>query len=345
MTPTTSADPPGAGRRPGWLVRLDLVGAVAPPGCACCGAPDGGSDVVRGGSGDVQLIVGYCDECRRHQGVERARLLAGALASALVALGLGVALPLASRPLPPSLLAALALVGSLVPVIVVALFPRRAGPGHAAAGPAVRPARGGLSCARERWARELARLNGVEPSAAPFRERRVTLALLLAPLLAPLAVLAVLAVASPVVRVVNLSGERIRVEVDGSELVTLDPTSVESPVAGAEVRLGIGSHELVARAPDGRVLERARVSVEAFRTHLFAPASGAHCFWLETSSYGRSGGGPSAQQPFEGPPHFWALPADLGGFFTPPPEALLSEARFTGGLVTVLRQAPCEATP
>jgi hypothetical protein len=151
--------------------------------------------------------------------------------------------------------------------------------------------------------------------------------------------------ASPVVRVVNLTTDALTIDVDGRRVARVEPTSLESPSAGTELRVPSGPHELTARAPDGRVLEQAYVTVIAGRPHLFAPASVGFCFWLETRSYGRDerdGASPVTREPLEGPPSFWPLPANLGGFFLPAPAVESQETRLTGGALTVLRQAPCE---
>jgi hypothetical protein len=314
-----------------------------PPACACCGAEAARTDVARR-SPSREVIVGYCDDCRKHQGSARARSLSGGLASGLVGFSLALTLPLASAPLPAFALAAIAFVGALLPLLVVALLPRPPRAGHAADGPAVRfVSDGELLCADERWGTELARLNTSTRKLAPWRESRLSLAMFIAPVLAPPLAVAVLHATSPIVRVVNAAGDELVVEIDGARRATLRPTSVESPASGAELRVPAGDHEFVARALDGSVLERARVVVESGHTHLFAPASEGQCFWLETTGYGRSGERRSERQPLAGPPHFWALPSDLGGWFSAPPEAELAETRWTGGTVTVLRQAPCEA--
>ncbi|HEV8547526.1 MAG TPA: hypothetical protein VGQ57_00840, partial [Polyangiaceae bacterium] len=176
---------------------------------------------------------------------------------------------------------------------------------------------------------------------AKFRERRLAWSLLAVPPLTAALGTATLAVTSPLVRVVNLSPERISVEVDGRALVDVDSTSVESASAGNELRVSAGSHELVARAPGGRVIESAQVQVQGGRAHLFAPGSEGYCFWLESAEYGRGHSEGTRRDPLEGPPHFWVLPSDLGGWFRPVPEQARAEARLTGGTVTVLRQAPC----
>jgi len=228
----------------------------------------------------------------------------------------------------------------------VALWPRRPGRGHAADGPAVRfVGEGELLAANDRWAIELARLNGGTQERATFRERRVSLGMLPGPVLAPPLALLTLGTASPVVRVLNLGEERVRIEVDGQRVAAVEPTSVESPSAGVEVRMAVGHHEILARAPDGNVVERATVTIQSGRGHLFAPGSNAYCFWLETAAYGRAKNLTLTRERLGGPSHFWSLPEGLGGWFHPAPESALAELRLTGGVVTVLRQAPCELAP
>jgi len=329
-------------RRSGLLVGIDAKGVIVPPACACCGAEAARSDVARLSS-EREVIVGYCDDCKKHQGTLRARRLSGALASALVGLSLVLAFPLVSVPLSAPAIAGIAFAGALLPVLVVLAWPMRRPTGHGAFGPAVRFVSGGeLLCADERWGAELARRNGASRRLAPWREARFSLALAVAPVLAPLCALLVWNVASPIVRVVNVTGDQLVVEIDGVRRANLAPISVESPSAGAELRVGVGEHDIVARSLDGRELERARVTVESGRTHLFAPASEGTCFFLESVGYGRSGERHAERQPLDGPPYFWSLPNDLGGWFSAPPEAALAETRWTGGTVTVLRQAPCE---
>jgi hypothetical protein len=301
---------------------------------------------LRSPAGRSELIVGYCEECAGHVGGERARQLGGGIAAALAGIGLAFALPLGARILPAPALAGVVLIGALVPIGIVALWPRRPGRGHTAEGPAVRfVGEGELLVSNDRWATELARLNGGTHERATFRERRVSLGMLPGPVLAPPLALLALGTTSPVMRVVNLGDDRVHVEVDGERVTEVEPTSVESPSAGVEVRVSVGQHELVARAPDGKVVERASVNIQSGRGHLFAPASSAYCFWLETAAYGRSKALTLTREPLSGPPHFWSLPEGLGGWFHPAPESALAELRLTGGVVTVLRQAPCELAP
>jgi hypothetical protein len=344
--PLSSRPPPSSTRakRDGALVRLEGTGLIVPPSCACCGETAASTDLVR--SAGTELFVGYCEDCAGHLGAERTRKLAGGVASALLGVALALSLPLSARPLSAPSLAVLAFLGALVPVVAVALWPRVPARGHATVGPSVRFRRKGeLVAANDRWARELARANEVKHERTSYDEHRVSVAMLPALVVAPLLALAMRELTSPIVRVVNLTSEPFTVHVDGRHLARVEPTSLESPSAGTVLRVPSGARELSARAPDGRVLEEARVTVVAGRPHLFAPASAGFCFWIETRTYGRGDGDSEEavkRERLDGPPSFWALPANLGGFFLPAPAAGSAESRLTGGTVTVLRQGPCD---
>jgi hypothetical protein len=331
-------------KRAGALLYLKGPGIIVPPSCACCGETASATEPVR--AGGSELFIGYCEECAGHLGVERTRKLAGGIASGLLGVALALALPLSPRPLSARELAALVVLGALLPLLAVALWPRVPGRGHATVGPAVRFRRPGeLVAANDRWALELARENDVKRERTIFSEHRLSVTMLPALVVAPLLALGVRELASPVVRIVNLTSEVLTVAVDGRPVARVEPTSLESPSAGTEVRVSSGPHALAARAPNGRLLEEAQVTVLAGRPHLFAPASTGFCFWLETRSYGRGERGNAAElkrELLEGPPSFWALPADLGGFFLPAPAVGSAESRLTGGVVTVLRQGPCD---
>ena len=331
-------------KRTGAVVSLGASGALLPASCACCGEPAAQSAVARA-PGGAELIVGYCEECAGHIGREATRKLAAAVASGLIGLGLALALPFAQHPLGLLTLALAVLLGSLAPILVVLAWPRTPGAGHSAEGPAVRWQKDGeLLCANDRFATELGRANGASLRRADFRERRLVLRVLVVPLVSSVAAVAIVFAISPVVRIVNLGTERVVIEVDGQSVVAVEPTSVEEPTAGSEVRVTAGEHELGARVGD-RLVERAEVRIESGHAHLFAPASDGYCFWLETAEYGRARSGQTTREALTGPPHFWVLPKDLGGWFRPVPEQARSEARLTGGAVTVLRQAPCGLDP
>jgi hypothetical protein len=340
------SEPPRSERakRSGALVSLAASGALVPSGCACCGEPAAKTALARAADG-AELIVGYCDGCSAHIGRESTRSLAGGVAAGLLGGGLALALPFAPRPLSFTLLALIVFLAATAPLVVVFAWPRRPAPGHAAEGPAVRfVGAGKLLCANQRFATELARLNRAVLERVAFSERRIRGRLFLIPVFAVVTAVVTLLASSPIVRIVNLGPERLFVDVDGHRVATVDPTSVEAPSAGVEVRVTAGPHEFVASTAEHEVL-RESATVQSGHAHLFAPASEGYCFWLETAEYGRSRSGAVSREPLEGPAHFWVLPADLGGWFRPAPEQSVAEARLTGGVVTVLRQAPCGLDP
>jgi hypothetical protein len=270
-------------------------------------------------------------------------MVAGIAASAILGLALALALPLSREPLSGWLVAGVAFLGAVLPVMLVTLWPRTPLRGHTASGLAVRFLREGeLLFSNDRYALELARENGTNRERARFREVRGSWLMVPATLCCPALALLVLHASSPIVRIVNLTGEPLIVSVDGRAATRVDSTSVESSTAGVEVRIAAGRHELVARSPRGSVLEEASVLVAPGRPHLFAPASNGHCFFLETRGYGRGDRGGVTREPLEGPPHFWSLPRALAGFFQPAPDGALTDARLTGGVVTVVRQEPCD---
>lgn len=147
----------------------------------------------------------------------------------------------------------------------------------------------------------------------------------------------------PRVRVLNLTPERLIVSVDGKTLVSIDPTSAESPAAGLSLRFPSGRHTLTAKNPEGRVVYDAEVTIRPGAEHLWAPAASAICFWLEQNHYGRARA-PAEVRALVGVERFWALPPVDTWFAPNPPESEV-DARSSGGSLWALRQAPCSAAP
>jgi hypothetical protein len=264
------------------------------------------------------------------------------IASGVLAATLAAALPLLPRQGSLFTLLSLVILGALLPVGLAALRRRKPHAGHAACGPAVRARDGDIVCANPAYAEALARANAAELTPAPFRETRVHPAFLLHLVWAPVLAWLVGDFARPVMRVVNLTGDPISIDIDGVHGLSVAPTSVESPSAGAEVRIPAGRRNLIARRENGEPFETSRVEVELGKNHLYAPGSAEYCFWLEESALGRRGAGVTHRQKLEGPPYFWALPKELGGWFAPAPASIDPEAKLSGGVITVLRQAPCD---
>jgi hypothetical protein len=146
----------------------------------------------------------------------------------------------------------------------------------------------------------------------------------------------------PPLRVLNLSDRTITIAIDGKAVFVLPATSLESPRAGAELALPLGSHQLSARDSRGTMLDDRTVRMVAGQTHLYAPMSTQHCFALETTHYGREGNEVTRSELPEGQ-DFWVLPTSIDLWLTPAP-ASSEGSRWSGGTLTALRHHPC-STP
>jgi hypothetical protein len=148
----------------------------------------------------------------------------------------------------------------------------------------------------------------------------------------------------PLVRIVNLSPQRLSVWVDGKPLAWVEPTSAESSAAGAELRFPAGARVIEARDGQGRTLDAAHVRLVSGAMHFYAPASNGYCFWFEHTHYGRARSFENDIEPLAGPTHFWVLARRVDSWFSPnPPTA--DDNRSTGGSLTALRQGPCSVAP
>ncbi len=319
-------------------LRLDPASLVTPDFCACCGAPPASSERVG------ELIVPYCVRCLRHASAATTRSLAAGLSSCLVAFCLALALPLAWPSASLGAHCAAVLAGSLLPLSLRA-WPRRPEPGHAAAERAVwRLADGRLACAEPRFATALATQAVAEVESLPRAEPRFPSWLLVGPLVAAIGAPAGWLFHHPLVRVLNLTEERLNIDVDGRPVLSLEPSSAESPTAGAEIRMPSGSHELGSTTADGRRVTT-RAALQSGAIHLFAPGSPKHCFWLEETRYGREQGEGEGLVPLTGEARFWVLPRQVDTWFAPNPRPATPDARSSGGLLVALRQAPCALAP
>ncbi|MEB2321861.1 MAG: hypothetical protein OZ921_05060 [Sorangiineae bacterium] len=338
--------------RRGRLVEARIVdrlpaGAAAPEDCACCGAVAAESRVERAPRGERSLIVPYCTTCHRHASAVRTHTLAVTLAGALMALTVASAMPLLAENLSGAAFLALVLGASLAPPALAWSWPRRPMPPHSAAGRAVWwRGDGRLVCTAPRWAAALSEANQAElepceiaePALSPWMLAGVVLGLVAAPFFQWLY--------HPLVRVLDLGPDRIRILVDGEPVATVESTSAESPLAGVELRLPAGRRHLQAlSAVDGRVLESAEVFIRAGAEHLWAPASDGYCFWLETTGYGRAAAPGPERRALGGSTRFWVLPLRVDGWFAPSPPPAAADSRSSGGALTALRQAPCAEAP
>jgi hypothetical protein len=329
------------------VVRLRPDQIVVPPECACCGADSSRS--VRAHRLDGRgILVPYCADCHVHASRDTTRVLATSVASVLMAATLAAGAPLLLQPS--------GRVGILLYVVVVALAAlapvavataRRRGPafGHAALGRAVVfRADGSLVCYSASFGDRLARASDrpaarektIEPRLAGWA--KVTLIVILA--VCPLAY----RFHFPEARIVNLTGARLTVFVDGRPRVVVSPTSAESPSAGVVVRIPAGQRELKAMDGEGHVVDMATVIVRGGGVHLYAPGDHATCFHIETTGYGRTRGRPVPDEPLPGNQRFWALPVEIDSWFAPAPEPA-ADGRSSGGELRALRQAPCSPGP
>jgi hypothetical protein len=272
-------------------------------------------------------------------------LFATSLSAAIAAFTFAAGLPLVWQPRQAVLYALSVLSGGLVPIVLGALWPRKRTSGHVATGRAANfRFDGSLACGRPEWGEAVARNSGTGSYAVAFRERSVPRA--------TVAMLVVVCAALPVyyrvhfpsVRVVNLTDARLEIVVDGRSRATVPPTSAESTGAGVELRVAAGRRVLSAVDGAGRIVDTSSVSIRSGGQHLYAPASNAYCFWVETTGYGRSRGTGTEVRPLRGPGRFWALSDSIDLWFSPLPDADFDD-RSTGGYLRAIRQARCDAAP
>jgi hypothetical protein len=324
-----------------WTVVALPDRVVLPASCACCGGA--AQRQLRVQRGARTLLVGYCMPCAAHVARFTTRRLSLALAASLFGFAVATATPILLPWVPLWACVSFAAAAVLLPLGIAARL-RRPAVGHVAEGPAAFfSARSELVCLRAAWAEELLRTNpgALRAPASASHPGRLQVG-------ASAAAAALIALLAhfhqhPLLRVLNLDDVSALVLVDGRPMGRVEPSSAESPQAGLEFRLPAGRRRLVTLAPDGRLLASADVAVIPGRHHLYAPARPDICFWLEENHYGR-GKGELRRVALAGDTRFWALSADVQGWFIPGPPAA-DEPRATGGMSTVLRQGPCEDAP
>jgi hypothetical protein len=330
--------PGGIGAR---VVAISPGSALSPPECACCGATAGVSR--QESDGQRSLIVPYCEPCLHHATLGVTRDLSASLAGCLLAATAAIALPLGFGSLSLGLHALLAVLLASLPVAVRWLVRPRLAPGHTARERAVWWVNDGVACTHPKFAEHLARANDTssEARAAPYPAPATWIyaGAFLALLATPFGWTFV----HPIVRVINLSPERLLLSIDGRDVGSVDPTSAESPAAGVELRLPSGRRTLVARTPDGSAVARSVVDIRPGDKHLWAPASQGICFWLEQTHYGRNRP-PAEVRALVSEQRFWPLP-EIDTWFSPNPPPSEADGRSSGGTLWALRQAPCSQAP
>lgn len=319
----------------------DLSQLVLPLGCASCGAVTSRAQLLVGPT-RRELFVPYCSACLEQMGRAETVAVSVSLASGLLSLGLAFAFPVL-WPLAPLWLHATSTLALSVSPHMLAYALSKGRLGASSARPSVRFARESeLSCDHRPFAEELATKNGLGLRC----RRELRLAGGRAAWLAPLFGVP-LAVASyfwqhPTLRVLNSSGATLWLSVDGSEPVLVEASTIESPFAGASMRLPRGERTLTAKRASGELVARVKVVLDPGHDHLFAPGSDGECFWIESTGYGKERH--NNILPLVSESRFWRLDMAIDTWFVPSPTAA-ADGRSTGGTLAALRHAPCERAP
>jgi hypothetical protein len=143
--------------------------------------------------------------------------------------------------------------------------------------------------------------------------------------------------------VINLGRERLWLAIDGVLTAALDPAGSDPARAALELRLPRGERELEAFDERHQRVASVRAVLEGGRDHLYAPASAAFCFWLESTGYGRDA--TRSIRPLASGARFFALDTDVDSWFVASPEPPAFDRRSSGGTLTALRQSPCARAP
>ena len=333
--------------REGMSIRLpEPAAARLPEECACCAQAASHSSALRRRDG-LSLRVGYCEDCAEHQAKSSARVLALGLASVLLGLATAAGVPLVAPRLGLLGLLLLVLASCALPLFGLLLPVGDVIAPHVARGPAVLWGPDDqLWCAAASYAERVAAQNGGDARPARMREPLGSAWLSAGPVLSVGAACLSFFVYHPLLRVINLGSVRAEVALDGQWLASIEPSSNESPVAGALLRVPAGEHTLTATSSvDGAELDRAPADVHSGAVHLFAIAAEETCFWLELVGYGRERRAAPIYEPLRSGAHFWVLPGAIDNWFAPNPETSDSSSQSSGGLLTALRQAPCAEAP
>jgi hypothetical protein len=331
--------------RPVRLVRVEAAGAILPGACACCLSPAAKAKKEVRPSDGLSLFIPYCEACLGHAARVSTERLAVVLASTLLGLiGVGV-LPLVWESDSVWIYLVVALFGSLLPVLFSGyVFRRGVRPHSAARRAAWWSPEGRLVCTHHGWAGLFSRENGFSMSAEARRETRLSPWMGVGPLVVLTTLPAFHELHHPLLRVVNLTPTRLLVYVDGRYTALVEPTGFESPAGGVELRVRAGSRRLEAFTPSGARVALEQAELYPSAQHLYAPAAQGHCFWLESTAYGRAEVDGARRLALSRKQHFWILPLLVDSWFSENP-AQSDDQRSTGGVLTALRQAPCALAP
>jgi hypothetical protein len=322
-----------------WVVRVEVERFECAPLCARCLSPATGNRLEDSPSGAKTINVPYCQDCLDSFGKQSVARLAWILASVL----LGVA-GCVFFPLLPWLSRAAAVSGAVffaaVPWILGQLWLRRADSPLPLRSAAYASGEG-VVCSNAEWAQILGERLG---ATVEHRQLRTGVALGWST-----AGLVITVIVTPGLydtfhceaRILNLTEEELVVTVDHHLLAVTRPTTREHPRAGSIVRIAMGSRHIEARRHDGTLVHEDLVQISAGQTYLYVPLHPPEtCFWLERTALGRERTVVTEREALPASKDFWQMPVAIDTWFTP---ALGPESNFfTGGVVTSLRQGPCE---
>ncbi len=329
-------------KRTYWFVSCDVNHVPFLRICACCLAPTEGGrrEVARGGTGAT--LVPYCNACLSKVGRFGLAMMAWNLSSVLLGVAGCLYVPLIPWISGRTATLTAAIVAGL-PWLLGQLWSNATADDAPGLGRAVFIVKGGLACMNSQWATRLGEL--LETKAHSQRRRIAThvgwacagvvIALVATPWLYD--------ILHPYVRILNLTDNGVVVFADGHELVHVQPTSGENPLAGSLTRVPSGKRHFTVRQLDGVIVEDLTVYVFAGHHHLFAPAKPQGvCFWVERAQVGRSRNPVTKRTLLWQQDSFWSLDNEVDAWFRPAQSS--NSARVTGGVVRALRQGACPST-
>jgi hypothetical protein len=146
----------------------------------------------------------------------------------------------------------------------------------------------------------------------------------------------------PRLHVANTSAGWLWVEVDGLPRVGV-PAAPRGGVSHGSARLPQGRRRFVVRDERGQLVADTWAALEGGREHLFTPGAVEHCFWLETTGYGKDASFVVA--PLASASRFYTLDIEIDSWFGEGSEPSSGDRRSSGGTLTALHQAPCTRAP
>lgn len=286
------------------------------------------------------LLIPYCSRCYKALEVAKTRVVSAVCASfgcALVAL---LAVPLSAWDLSMGAYATLVFVASFVPLALVFAVRRAPLEGQTSSDIAVWGERQAIVGTNAQWITELAEGGDGTLHTRTGRTRTWTWPTWSSVVLSPVVALAVYPLFYPSVMVLNLSEGEFTLFVDGRAKVTVGVSSLESATAASRITIPVGHHHFEARlVADGELIRAANVKVDALGLYLFAPGANGHCFWTETSTYGKVQTEPTKRR-LGGKDGFFVLPSRIDTWFASNPPNN-DDTRSSGGEMVALRHGRC----